>query len=145
MKIVPFEPGHIKSIVPQRSQVADMLSGNMTTEEYGNALKNSGPAITGIHDGDVIFIVGAAKQWEGRHIVWSMMSYKAGKHMFSIINAIKRAIPLYKGSGRMEVMVRADFAEGCKLVERFFGFTFHHYEERFLPDGSDAKIYVRYL
>lgn len=145
MKIIPFEPGHLKLIIPQKSQVADMLSGDMASDEYGKSLAKAGPAVTGIHDGEVVFILGKSEQWKGRHIVWSMMSDKANKHMLAIVRAIKRVVPMFKGDGRIEVIVRADFKEGCKLVERFFDFKFHHYEERFLPDGSDAKIYVRYL
>jgi hypothetical protein len=144
MKIVPFEPSHLGTITPQRSQVVDLLCSKDAVAE-STALANSGPAITGMHDGEVIFCAGSVKQWEGRHIIWSIMSHKAGKHMFGIVKSIKRLIPLYAGLGRMEVVVRADFPEGCRLIEKFFGFTFHHYEEKFLPGGADARIYVRYL
>ncbi len=140
MKLIPFEPSHLKALTPQRSQVVDLMCSRGIV-----GIENMGPAMTGIDGDEVIFCVGAAKQWEGRHIVWSLMSHKAGKYMFGIIRAIKRVMPLYAGEGRIEVMVRADFPEGCRLVERFFGFQFHHYEERFLPDGADALIYVRYF
>lgn len=144
MKIVPFHPSHLKIITPQRSQVVDLMCSKDVVS--GDAFSNSGPAITGMSDdGEVIFCAGSVKQWENRHIVWSIMSRKAGRHMFGIIKAIKRMSSLYVGAGRLEVVVRADFPEGCRLVERFFGFTRHHYEEKFLPDGSDAVIFVRYL
>lgn len=143
MEIIPFDVSHLNSIIPQRSQVVDLLCSKNAAPIA--IAENSGLAITGVHDGGIIFCAGAIEQWEGRHIVWSLMSHNAGKHMFSIVKAFKRLIPMYAGSGRIEVIVRADFPEGCRLVEKFFGFTFHHYEERFLPDGADARIYVRYL
>lgn len=142
MEIIPFDPSHLNTIVPQRSQVIDLLcSRNAST----TIAENPGIAITGMHNGNVVFCAGAIKQWENRHVIWSLMSSKAGKHMFGIVKALKRLMPMYAGAGRLEVIVRADFPEGCQLIEKFFGFTFHHYEERFLPDGADARIYVRYL
>lgn len=143
MEMIPFDPCHLDTIIPQRSQVVDLLCSK---DSMASTIpKDAGPAVTGMQDGEVIFCAGSIKQWEGRHIIWSIMSRNSGKHMFSIVKAIKRLMPLYAGSGRIEVIVRADFPEGCRLVEKFFGFTFHHYEERFLPDGADARIYVRYL
>lgn len=143
MELVPFHPSHLDSISPQRSQVVDLLCSKDVASSA--SLTDMGLAITGMHDGEVIFCAGAAKQWEKRHIIWSIMSHKAGKHMFGIVKAMMRLEPMYKGAGRLEIMVRADFPEGCRLVEKFFKFKLHHYEEKFLPDGSDALIYVRYM
>lgn len=143
MELVPFDQSHLKSLNPQRSQVVDLMC--MEQSSTSGKLSDMGLALTGIHNGEVVFCFGVAKQWEKRHIVWSLMSAKAGKYMLSIIRSISRLEPMFIGAGRLEVMVRADFPEGCRLVERFFGFEFHHYEEKFLPDGSDALIYVRYI
>lgn len=145
MKMVPFEPKHLRAINPQSAQATELLSQGATPEECAQSLISSGPAMTGLDGGEVIFIVGKSEQWPGRHIVWSMMSKNAGKYMVSIVKALKRLLVLAVGDGRIEVIVRADFPEGCRLVERFFDFKFHHYEEKFLPDGADAKIYVRHM
>lgn len=145
MKIVPFELEHLGQIQPQAAQATELLTKGVTSKEYTDNLLSTGPAMTGIDGDEVVFIIGKSEQWPGRHIIWSIMSQNAGKYMFGIIKSIKRLIDTAAGDGRMEVIVRADFPEGCRLVERFFDFKFHHYEERFLPDGADAKIYVRYM
>lgn len=145
MQLVPFEHKHLASINPQTAQATELLVKGATSEQHVAALLASGPAITGMHGDEVVFVVGKSEQWTGRHIVWSIMSKHAGKHMFGIVKAIKRLVSTAVGDGRIEVIVRADFPEGCRLVEKFFGFEYHHYEERFLPDGADAKIYVRYM
>lgn len=144
MKFIPFEPGHIDKIVPQPRQAADILCSN-TEANYNQKLAESGPAVTAVVGDEIVFCIGKIQQWPGRHIVWALLSKDSGKYMVRIVRALRRMIETYKGDGRLELIVRADFPQGCKLAEDVLGFTFHHYEERFLPDGSDAKIFVRYV
>lgn len=145
MDIVPFEPWHIKAINPQPMQAADLLC--MDNEHNGDyaELQHNGTAVTGMVGGKVVFCLGKVRQWHNRHVVWAMFSADSGKHMVAIVRAIKRLIEMQKGEGRLEVIVRSDFEEGCRLVKKFMGFAFHHHEERFLPDGGSADIYVRYV
>lgn len=145
MKLIPFELEHLDRIQPQAAQATELLVKGVTSKEYTQNLLSTGPAITGISGDEVVFIIGKSEQWPGRHIIWSVMSKNAGKFMFGIVKSIKRLVDTAIGDGRIEVIVRADFPEGCRLVEKFFDFKFHHYEEKFLPDGSDALIYVRFM
>lgn len=143
MIIVPFRPEHIDMIEIQPAQVPDAMCHNFNKMSM-EQLRAAGPAITGIIDDKVIFCLGRFEVWNGRHIVWSLLSKHAAKHMVSVVRAIKRALNMQTGMGRLEIIVRAAFPEGCKLAE-MMGFKMHHYEEKFLPDGTDAKIYVRYV
>lgn len=143
MKIVPFEPEHLKALTVQRQQLGDLLIHG-DRESYAQNLANAGVAVTGMEGDEVIFCIGRVELWKGRHTVWALMSQSAGKKMFGIVKAIRRLIDVQDGLGRLEFYVRADFKEGCKLAD-IMKFKMHHYEERFLPDGSDAFVYVRYV
>lgn len=143
MDIVPFSPEHIVRIKAQPAQIPDAMCHGMT-EAHAKNLMAVGPAVTGMVGDEIIFCLGKAEIWKNRHVVWSMMSESAGKHMIGIVRAARRLIAMQAGDGRLEVMVRAEFGEGCRFAE-LMGFKFHHYEERFLPDGGDARIYVRYV
>ena len=143
MKIIPFEPEHVRKLNVQRMQAADILA-NGDPDAYAEALAKSGTAVTGIDGDEVVFCIGRVELWKGRHTVWALMSRSAGKKMFSIVKAIRRLIDAQTGLGRLEFYVRADFIEGCKLAD-LMKFKLHHYEEKFLPDGSDAFVYVRYV
>ena len=145
MKIVPLTVEHVINIKPQQRQQSE-LAVLPAMREYADSLMAAGPGLAGINDdGDVVFIIGKAIQWKGRHIVWSLMSHNAGKCMISIVRACRRLIESSAGDGRLELIVQADFAEGCRMANELLGFSYHHYEEKFLPDGSDARIYVRYV
>lgn len=139
MKIVPFEPSHLVGIDLQEWQ--SEITGELSPG-YATSLASAGPAFTGI-DGDVVvFCGGCAKMWEGRHIVWSMLSKCSARHLISITRAAKRLIEMQ--SGRIEAIIRSDFDQGHRWA-RMCGLSFHHHEERFLPNGRDADIYVRFV
>lgn len=144
MKFIPFEPGHIGAIRPQPAQAADLLCAE-EVPDHAESMYEAGPALTGMVGNDIVFCIGKITQWRGRHIVWALMSEKAGQHMVAIVRSLKQMIENSKGDGRLELIVRSDFPQGCKLAEKILGFQFHHREERFLPDGADANIYVRYV
>lgn len=145
MKIVPFDSSHVSAIVPQPQQATDLLCMQRSASDPVSDLAKLGPAVTGIDGDEVVFCVGKITQWEGRHIVWALISANAGRKMISMVRAFRRLLEMQKGEGRLEVIVRAGFPEGCRLIGRVMGFKYHHYEENFLPDGSDAHIYVRYV
>jgi hypothetical protein len=132
----------MKSIVPQRAQASELLMNG--PDDFADRAVNAGPAITGMIDGEIVVCLGKATQWKGRHIIWSVMSNKAGKHMVRIVRAMRRLVDAQTGEGRLEIIVRADFTEGCKLA-KMMGFKMHHHEEQFMPDGSDANIFVRFI
>lgn len=139
MKIVPFAPEHVMGLDLQewQSEVVSELSPS-----YAKSLAACGPAYTGIDGDEVIFCGGCAKMWEGRHIVWSMLSKNAGKHMVAMTRAARRLIALQ--TGRVEAAIRSDFEQGHRWA-KMCGMVFHHHEEKFLPGGLDADVYVRFM
>jgi len=142
MKLVPFKSEHIQVIDTQDAQLADDAYTDWNSKEYSDWLAKSGIAITGLVDDEVVFCAGKVEMWPGRHLLWASLSKKAAQHMVSITKAARRGLECAAG-GRLEAIVRADFKGGGRWLE-MLGFKYHHYEEKFLPDGSDAKIYVRF-
>lgn len=136
MNIVPFEPAHADRIDLQEEQCK--IGSEVTSEELARA----GDAFTGMIGDEVLFCAGRVRQWQGRWLLWAMLSKDANKYMLQITRAIRRLIDLAAMDGRLEVIVRSGFEEGHRWA-KILGMRYHHHEERFLPDGSDADIYVR--
>ena len=82
--IVPFQPNHLREIEAQDTQ--DMYS-RQWNDLYCEALPKSGPCFTLIKDGKIICCCGLCQQWEGRAIVWSIMSKHSGRYMLEITRA----------------------------------------------------------
>lgn len=140
MRLIPYIPNHLGMLVPQPGQ----FDVQPTDVKYANELAASGPGFTGFVDGSVVFCAGRAEIWHNRYMVWAVLSENAGVHMVSITRAVKGLLNAARGDGRHEMIVRPDFAEANRWAT-MLGFKLHHFEERFLPDGGDANIYVRYL
>ena len=136
MIILPFRPEHAAMIALQAKQRE--ISGHVN----GSELFAAGPAVTGMINDRVIFCGGKAMQWEGRWILWALLSDEAKRHMVSATRCAKRFISEQVG-GRVEAIVRCDFKEGHRWV-KLVGLDWHHREERFLPGGLDADVYVRF-
>lgn len=143
MKLIPFEPVHITAIDLQDDQAGDDPYTKFNIG-YGQYLHDSGAAVTGIVGDTVVFCIGKVEIWKNRHMVWALVSKSARNHMVTITKAIKRLMKLYRGDGRFEVVVRADFEQGHRWV-RMFGFVKYTLEEKYLPNGTDARVYVRFL
>lgn len=138
MIIVPMKPEHITEIKVQKKQLE--IIGCFSIP-YAMELMALGPAFAGLRGNEVVGCGGVAKLWEGRYMLWSILSESAGPHMLAIIRATKRL--LRTQTGRVEAVVRSDFTEAHRLV-KMCGLRWHHHEEKFLPGGLDADIYVRF-
>lgn len=134
MILLSFKAEHARSI--QLQQMQSLVRSEVKPEELEKT-----EAITGMVGDEVIFCFGRVRQWEGRWVVWAMLSNKANRHMVSITRAAKRALLVC--SGRVELVVQHEFQEAHRWAH-MLGFQWHHFEERFLPDEGDADIYVRY-
>lgn len=137
MNIIPFKPEHALRIVLQDEQA------DMKTELSPEALAASGESFTAMVGDEVIAVVGRARQWDRRWVVWAMLSKNAGPHMLAVTRFTKRLLELGRMDGRMELMVKSSFSAGHRWA-RILGFKWHHHEEQFLPGGVDADIYVRF-
>lgn len=138
MIIVPFKAEHAAMIDLQEGQ------RKVGSEVQSKALELSGEAVTGMVEDRVIFCFGRVRQWEGRYILWALLSADACKHMLAITRAARRAISLMVGDGRLEAIIESEFEEGRRFA-KLIGLQFHHHEEAFLPSGGDADIYVRFV
>lgn len=139
-QIIDYVPEHLLqlNIQPgQREMHAEI------TPEYAQSL-TVGPAFTAI-DGDfIIGCGGLVEQWRGRWMLWSVLSVRAKDYMVRLTFAARRTIAMQGvGRRRLEAIVRTEFVEGHRWA-KLLGLSFHHHEERFLPNGEDADIYVRF-
>lgn len=134
--VMDFKPEHAINMRLQKAQQIVM------TPEYASSLA-TGPAVSGILDGEVLVCIGKQKVWDDRFIIWGLLSENACKHMVAITRIARRLLLLQKGTGRHEVIVRSNFRQAHRWAE-LAGFRWHHHEEKFLPGGKDADIYVRH-
>lgn len=134
MKIVPYEPWHMIRMRIQKQQASAYMA---TAEDHAAA----GEAFTGMVGNKVIFCAGRTLIWEGRYMLWAVLSCDAHKYLLTITREIQAFMQLCHG--RLEVVVDSKFEEAHRWA-RILGFKLHHHEEMFLPDGSDADVYVRF-
>lgn len=130
MKIVPYEPRHMADMKIQKAQISAHL-----------AIPEVGEAITGLVNDKPVFCAGRITPWEGRHIMWAVLSEDACRHMLTITRELIYFIDLCEG--RLELIVDSEF-EAAHRWAKILGFGLHHHEEMFLPNGGDADIYVRF-
>lgn len=138
--LVDYLPDHMLQIGVQEKQ-SEMLGE--ITKQYAHALATAGIAYTVMLDNRVLACGGKAKQWEGRWILWAVLSREASRHMLRLTKITKRTLELHNHVGRLEAIVRSDFEQAHRWV-KMLGLKWHHHEERFLPGGLDADIYVRF-
>lgn len=142
MIIVPFRPEHLSMIHVQEAQKDEFEY--MADSMNPAAIAAAGEAMTAIDGDEILFIIGRVKQWARRYVVWLLLSDIARARMVKVVRSIRRIIDLKVGDGRHELVVRQGFDAGCKLA-KLIEFKLHHYEEKFMPDGSDAFVYVRHI
>jgi hypothetical protein len=134
VNVIPFRAVHATGMTIQVAQQGEATLDAVVLEKLGDAFT--------ITVGDrPIASIGRVKMWNGRFELWAMLSDEASAHMFKITRVAQRLLQLCEG--RLEVIVRSDFEQGHRWA-KLLGFGFHHHEERFLPNGSDADIYVRF-
>jgi len=138
MNIITFDPSHVLQFNPHAGQIESV---GMISVDRASVLAESGPAFTGVDGYDVIGCGGIAEVWEGRYVLWALLSEDSGKHMVKITKMAQRLLMLF--TGRIEVVVRSDFALGHRWAA-ILGFRHHHHEEKYFPGGLDADVYMRF-
>lgn len=135
MIIASFKPEHAALIALQnkQSEVIGAVDAQL--------LADCGVASTLIIDDEIIMCGGVVEQWQGRHVLWAMLSDKAGKYLYRATKFGRRLMETR--DGRVEAIVRSDYPQAHRWVQ-LMGMKWHHHEERFLPGGIDADIYVRF-
>jgi len=99
---------------------------------------------TVVADGNPVACGGTLEQWPGRHIAWVYLNKETGAHMKFITRAVQKGMAKLKG--RIEMTVRADFAQGHRWA-RILGFRIENEPgilRAFGPQGEDHVAYVRF-
>jgi hypothetical protein len=139
MRIVVFEPEHLKKLLLQPSQA--MLQPTLSDPQYAESLKLGGPAYSGLVGDEVLACMGLVQQWENRAIAWGLISKEAGPHFITITKAVFRTMELHRFR-RIETSVRTNFEEGHRWA-RMLGFKREGTMTAFTPDGTDCDLYAR--
>jgi hypothetical protein len=139
MRIVPFEPEHLQTLLLQPSQA--MLQPTLSDPEYGQSLAHAGPAYS-LVDGDVVFAsAGFVPQWRDRAVVWALISAEVSPHMVTLTRAVRRALQLHHFR-RVETSVACDFEQAHRWA-KMLGFEREGRMRAFTPDGQDCDLNAR--
>lgn len=139
MRIVPFEPNHLKQLLLQPSQA--IMQETLSRPEYAHSLHQAGPAYS-LVDGDAVFAsMGLIPQWEHRAVAWGLIAKEAGPHFRIIHKAVLRTMEIHPYR-RIETSVACDFEQGHRWA-RMLGFQREGRMRAFTPDGRDCELYAR--
>lgn len=139
MKIVQFEPDHLKSLLLQPSQ--SIMQPLLQDPTYGPSLASAGPAYS-LVDGDAVFATaGLIPQWENRAHAWALISAEVGPHMYLLHKAVLRTFTLHNFK-RIETAVDCNFKQGHRWME-LLGFEREGCMRKYTPDGRDCDLYAR--
>lgn len=109
--------------------------------DYAESLVLSKVAITILDGDEILAVIGAQEMWEGRGVVWSLLSKNARNHMAAITKICLSALETSM-FWRLELHVEAGFVAGERWA-RMLGFKKDCYLARFLPNGNDATLWSR--
>lgn len=137
LEIVPLEARHVWQIKPQPEQEA--IVDDVALNGAAHLL---GPYSFAAVNGDEVIMCGGLMQiWDGRYILWSILSSDAGKYMIKLHRATRRAFGLVAWR-RLELYVAIGHDAGCRWAN-MLGFLPEGRMARFFPNGEDALLYAR--
>ena len=116
---------------------------NILTPEASEALATY-HGLSAWASGRCLGAAGFIPQWPGRALCWALVSKHTGRHMRPIIRRMRHEISMYNGHcARLEMHVRADFAQGHRLAA-MLGFDVETLNApKFFPDGGAGTVYAR--
>lgn len=138
MRIVPFEPVHLRTLVLQDAQ---SWMGPMLKADYGESLKRSGPCFTALDGDEVVACAGVVNMWENRDQAWALLSSNSGRHFVGIYRGIRRFLDMHDAR-RIEATVDSEFMAGHRLMQ-MLGFEREGRMRAYLMDGRDCDLYAR--
>lgn len=135
MKVIPFQPEHLRLVAVQPAQRSEMRA-----EQFDTAF---GQAWTAVAGGVPIGCGGLVEVWVGRAYAWALVGVDAGPHMRSLTREIRSRIAA-SGFRRVEMAVDAEFDAGRRWAE-LLGFRCETPEpmRSYLPNGRAAYLYAR--
>lgn len=134
---IPAHPAMLRLLDLQPAQ--RLVSGAMTEADLLNAMR-SGTAIAAVEAGRVLAIGGVFSAWEGRGVVWGLLSADIGAAMLPIHRAVIRGLAAspYR---RLEAHVEASHVEGHRWITAL-GFDLEGVMRQFWQ-GRDYALYSR--
>lgn len=130
MHLIAFEPRHLRLIRPQAEQADGLPEAP------------SDMAWTAVHDGVPLCCGGLIEVWPGRAYAWALLDRDVGPHMLALTREI-RSLLAAAPFRRIEMAVKEHFEPGRRWAE-LLGFRLEVLAMRYMPDGGNALIYVRF-
>ena len=137
--IAPFEVGDLRAMRVQNAQ--QWIVPVVWTDDYGQALKDGGPAFSCWHGDQVLGSAGLVGQWNGGMLAWAILSADAGRYFLEIHRAVLHALATY-APRRTEMAVQVGH-DAAHRWARMLGFVREGTMRAWLPDGSDCDLYAR--
>ena len=139
MIVVPFEPGHLKLLRPQASQVSiDHAVSDEQAQYLASCL-----SFTGLVDGKPMACSGVVPFWGSRGVAWAILDADSGPHFTAIHKAVYSFLEV-SDFKRVEAYVDLDFKPAHRWM-RMLGFAVELPIARgILPSGKDGAIYSRF-
>jgi hypothetical protein len=135
----------VRAIVPfRRWHIGWLQTDEPTLDEAALPVLEQQNSWTAVVDGEPVACGGTIEQWKGRHVAWTYMSPRSGRHMSFITRAVLRNLATI--AGRIELTVRRDFEQGHRWA-RILGFAVENPPgilAGFGPMGEDHVSYVRF-
>lgn len=137
MQYIKFAPVHLEMFIHQPSQ-AD-FGECFKDKQYAKHLASQ-ESYTAVEDGYIYGCGGVIEMWEGRALLWSLLSENAGAKMMNIHRVTKDFIRglLYH---RIEMTVDSNFRNGKRWAE-MLGFQYEGTMRGYTPDRRDCDLYA---
>jgi hypothetical protein len=139
MTVIPFQPEHLAQLTLQPAQLG--FESMIGDPRYGPWLAEAGPGYTVLAGDELVACAGFWPQWEGRAIVWALVSETAGKHFLGFHRAVLRAFDAHPYR-RIETTVKTGFTEGERWA-RMLGMTKEATLRSYAPNGDDYDLYSK--
>lgn len=136
-ELVQFEPRHLDLMEIQDAQRGTFPHGD---QSYGLSLMKAGPCWSVVVDGHIVACGGLCVQWEGRAVVWAILS--KGAPLVPVTRAVLRVIQSRGIPRRLECFVDVSFPQGIRWAE-MLGFQREGLMRAFSPDGRDHLLFAR--
>jgi hypothetical protein len=140
LKMIPFEPGHLASIIPRHED-------QKPPEVMWSVLHTGGPAWTGMLDDRILFCTGALIIWLGVAEVWSFCDEECSRYPREVLKYqneyLDRVIREQK-LHRVQAHVRASWRSAYRYIERL-GFKREALMLKYGPNGEDFYLYGRVI
>jgi len=134
--VVPARPWMAAYLRTQRAQIS---AGEITAEDI-KACAATGVALACVRGGQVLSIGGISQQWEGRGLLWGVVSDSIGATMTPIHRVVARALDECPFK-RIEAHILDSFDEAHRWI-RLLGFEREGVMRCFWR-GEDYALYAR--